>query len=85
MSDVPVAQRRADRAAAHRRRWAARYARAATPSQRAAVDWDRLRAALADLAKQDPAAAERAWLSVASLLSDAADRYQPAPRRSRRR
>jgi hypothetical protein len=66
---VPVAERRAARRARDEQRWAARYAKATTAAQLAAVEFDRLRAALRDLAKRDPQAAEAAWNDVYALLA----------------
>lgn len=68
---VPVAERRAARAERDEQRWAAKYAKAVTPAALAGVEFDRVRAALTQLAKRDPDAADRAWRDLFALLQNA--------------
>ena len=79
----PVAQRRADKAEREAERWAAKYAKAATPAQRAAVDFDRVRAAIRDLEKHDPQRAAAYWSELSAILGRLHDatRRDVAPRR----
>lgn len=65
----PAAQRRADKAEREAKRWAAKYAAAVTPAQRAAVDFDRLRATLKDLERIDPARAAARWAELSAILA----------------
>jgi hypothetical protein len=66
---VPVAARRADRAAREQERWDAKYARAVTPAQKAAVDFDRVRAAIKDLERRDPPRAAALWNELSAILT----------------
>lgn len=79
----PAAQRRADKAEREQARWDAKYSRAVTPAQRAAVDFDRLRAALKDLERTDPARAGAYWVELSRLLARLCDatRRDVAPKR----
>lgn len=65
----PAAQRRAEKAEREKARWDAKYARAVTPAQRAAVDFDRVRAAIKDLERNDPARADAYWAELSALLT----------------
>jgi hypothetical protein len=64
----PVAQRRAERAEREEARWQAKYAKAVTPAQRAAVDFDRVRAAIRDVERVDPERAVLLWAELSTLL-----------------
>lgn len=80
-----TAARPAEKAAREEKRWAARYAAARTPAQVAAVDFDRLRAVIKDLARRDPAAADRRWAELSALLAKLRDvtsrDVRPRPKR----
>ena len=65
----PAAERRADKAARETERWDAKYAKAVTPAQKAAVDFDRLRAALKDLERRDPQQAAAYWSQLSAILT----------------
>jgi hypothetical protein len=56
---------------------AARYARAHTGAERAAVEFDRARRALRRLEKRDPAAAQVGWEALGEVLARFADRIGP--------
>lgn len=73
----PAAQRRADAAEREADRWAAKYAKAATPAQKAAVDFDRARAALKKLENIDPHRAAAYWAELSAFL----DRLRNATQR----
>ena len=64
----PAAERRADKAEREAARWAAKYANAATPAQRAAVDFDRVRSAIRKLEDTDPTRATAYWSELSALL-----------------
>ena len=64
----PAAQRRADRDEREAARWAAKYANAATPAQTAAVDFDRVRAAIRDVARVDQQRADALWAQLSAVL-----------------
>lgn len=63
-----AAQRRKDKAERENARWEAKYSRAVTPAQRAAVDFDRARAAIKDLERIDPARAEIYWAELSAFF-----------------
>lgn len=65
----PAAERRADKAQREQKRWDAKYARAVTPAQRAAVDFDRVRAAIKDLERRDPQRAAALWNELSAVLA----------------
>ena len=79
----PAAQRRADKAEREAARWAAKYANAATPAQRAAVDFDRVRSAIRKLEEIDPTRATAYWSELSAILGRLHDatRRDVAPRR----
>jgi hypothetical protein len=79
----PVAQRRAEKAEREQERWDAKYAKAVTPAQRAAVDFDRVRATIKDLERTDPARADAYWVELSRMLARLCDatRRDVAPRR----
>ena len=64
----PAAARRKDKAEREQARWDAKYARAVTPAQRAAVDFDRVRAAIKDLERRDPQRAAAHWSELSAIL-----------------
>lgn len=79
----PAAQRRADKAEREQERWDAKYSRAVTPAQKAAVDFDRVRAAIKDLERIDPARAAARWSELSAILTRLCDatRRDVAPKR----
>ena len=68
-----ASRRRADAAERENERWAAKYAKAVTPAQKAAVDFDRVRAAIRDLERRDPARAAAYWLELSAILGRLCD------------
>jgi len=64
----PAAQRRADRDEREAARWQAKYAKATTPAQTAAVDFDRVRAAIRDIEQTDPQRADALWAQLSAVL-----------------
>ena len=64
----PAAQRRKSKEEREQARWDAKYAKAVTPAQRAAVDFDRVRAAIKDLERRDPQRAAAYWSELSGLL-----------------
>jgi hypothetical protein len=64
----PAGQRRADRAEREEARWAAKYANATTPGRVAAVDFDRVRAAIRDIEDLDPQLAAARWAELSAVL-----------------
>lgn len=79
----PAAQRRNDKTEREQARWDAKYAKAVTPAQRAAVDFDRVRAAIKDLERLDPQRAEAHWHELSAILRRLHDatRRDVAPKR----
>jgi hypothetical protein len=79
----PAAQRKKDKAEREQARWDAKYARAVTPAQRAAVDFDRVRAAIKDLERVDPNRADAHWHELSAILRRLCDatRRDVAPKR----
>ena len=79
----PAAKRRADKAEREQARWDAKYAKAVTTAQRAAVDFDRVRAAIKDLERLDPQRAEAHWHELSAILRRLHDatRRDVAPKR----
>ena len=79
----PAPQRRTEKAEREQARWDAKYARAVTPAQRAAVDFDRVRAAIKDLERRDPQRAAAHWSELSAILRRLCDatRRDVAPKR----
>jgi hypothetical protein len=79
----PAAARRKSKEEREQARWDAKYAKAVTPAQRAAVDFDRVRAAIKDLERVDPQRADAHWHELSAILHRLHDatRRDVAPRR----
>jgi hypothetical protein len=84
VSRVPVAERRAAREADRRRHVAGQYARATSAVDVAAVEFDRVRAAVKALRRRDPETAERAAAALVEQLARLAGRLESQSRKSRR-